>query len=165
MATLSYHPGPRYGVAVGAGAVLGGSANTGSSGDVGLGEIGTVSGSWLALLETARRPFVLATAALSVSTTTAVSDDGARHRLTAGDLRAGIAVGKSFGRVVPYAAARVFGGPVYWRLGGADVTGTDAYHYTIGVGARVRLPAHFDAFVEAMPIGAASFSLGVSAAL
>ena len=34
----------------------------------------------------------------------------------------------------PYVTARVFGGPVYWRLDGADVTGTDLYKYQVGGG-------------------------------
>jgi len=128
-----------------------------------VGALASVSGSVLALYETRRRPFVLASVALSGSTTTAISDDGERHRLTAADLRLGAMVGKTFfDRLVPYAAVRVFGGPVRWHIDGESVTGQDRYHYTVGGGLSVRLPADINIFVEAMPLGEQSGSLGAS---
>jgi hypothetical protein len=161
MAELGYHPGPKYGASFGAGALLGGSLD---HRDVGAGVALDLSGSWLALYESETRPFLTASLTLSVSTTKATGDDAARHRLTAGDARLGLMVGKTYGRLVPYAAARVFGGPVFWTLAGKDITGTDTHHFTIGVGTSLRLPRKLEAFVELMPLGeqSASFGLDVS---
>jgi hypothetical protein len=162
-ASLGYHPGPRYGASFGLGAIVGGRVDSGDGDrDVAPGLLATLSGSWLALYEAERRPFILASLSLGVSTTTAESDDGAAYRLTAGDARVGVLVGKTFGRWVPYGAARAFGGPVLWTLGGHAVNGDDAHHYTVGVGASLRLPARLDAFVELMPLGERSASTGIS---
>ena len=121
----------------------------------------TVSGTWLAAYERPRRPFVSLSGTLSLSTAGAVSDDRDRHLLSAGDLRLGIMVGKTIaGRLVPLLAGRVFGGPVYWRLGGEAVTGTDSHHYAVGGGLIVRLPARLDLFTEVMALGEQSVSVG-----
>lgn len=54
------------------------------------------------------------------------------------DLRVGAQaswpVGRSF---FPYAAARVFGGPVRWEIGGASATGSDVHHYQVAVGSGI----------------------------
>ena len=160
---LGYHPGPRYGASFGLGAILGGRIDPGSGERaVDPGFLATVAGSWLARYETEGGPFVMLSLSIGVSTTTARSDDGAVHRLTAGDARAGVMVGKSFGRLVPYAAVRGFGGPVVWNIGGRSVGGGDVHHYTIGAGASVRLPARLDAFLELMPLGERSASAGLT---
>jgi hypothetical protein len=136
------------------------------SGEVGTGVLFSVGGSWLARYEGERSPFVLLSASLGVSTTTAVSDDGESHRLTAGDLRAGAMAGKTFfesQRLVAFAAARIFGGPVMWHLGGESTSGGDTHHYAVGGGLMLRLPAHLTLFAEAIPLGEQSLSAGVTA--
>jgi len=66
------------------------------------------------------------------------------------DLRAGVAAGWSFfGWLTPYAVARVFGGPVFYR----SFVGGDAYHWQLGAGVSVRLPKRFDLLLEAVPLG------------
>jgi hypothetical protein len=163
VASLGHHSSPRWGVTAALGAVLDGSATTAhSQGDVGAGVVGSLTGSWLPLYEGARRPFLMMSFSLGASRTTAVSDDGQRHPLTAGDARVAAMVGKSFGPVVPFLGARAFGGPVSWRLGGASVTGGDAHHYAIGAGLSVHLPARLDLFAEGMPLGERSATAGVS---
>ena len=118
---------------------------------------------WLAVYERPRRPFVGATASLSTALARATSDDGSSRLWSAWDLRAGVMVGKTLaGHVVPYAAARAFGGPVFWRRGGARVTGGDRYHVTAGAGLTVRLPHRLDLSVEVMPLGERSATAGAT---
>lgn len=170
-ASVGYHPGPKYGASLGLGAILGGriDSDTRSGSAAGAGEgsidpgfLATLSGTWLARYETERGPFVMASLSLGFSTTTATSDDGAPHRLTSGDARVGVMVGKTYGRLTPYLVARGFGGPVLWTLGGESVSGGDVHHYTIGLGSSLRLPARLDGFLELMPLGERSASAGLS---
>lgn len=163
-ATVGYHPGPRYGISFGIGAVIDGEIDSGINGpgEIGPGVIASASATYLALFEKPRRPFLLFTGSASVSMATAESDDGVSKDLTASDLRVGVMVGKSFGRVVPYAAARLFGGPVFWTIRGNDVTGTDDHRYTVGGGASLRIATQVNGFVELMPLGEMSGSAGVS---
>jgi hypothetical protein len=164
IASLGYHKGPRWGITGGIGAILGGTATVaGHDGDIGPGVIAEISGSWLAAFEKRRRPFVMLSLSLGASTARAVADDDRRRRLTAGDIRAALLVGKSFGRrLVPYVAARAFAGPVYWRIGGASVVGGDAHHYTVGGGLTVRLPARLDLIAEILPLGEQSATAGLT---
>ena len=67
-------------------------------------------------------------------------EDGQSADYRAGDLRAGARAGwvvKDW--FFPYAAGRIFGGPVSWEFEGAEVTGTDAHHYQLAAGAGVSL--------------------------
>lgn len=71
---------------------------------------------WLAVYERGRRPFVSASASLGALVLRAVADDDTTRTLSAWDVRLGGMIGKTFaGVVVPYAAVRVFGGPVFCR--------------------------------------------------
>ena len=167
-ATLSWQRTPRYSLQLTAGGIFDGSATPSGakSGDVGGGGALSLGWSWLPVYESEEgRPFVQLAASLGFSSTTAVSDDAKRYRLTSGDLRLGVLVGKTFfERLTVYAAGRVFGGPVWWHLGGESVTGGDAHHFALGGGAIVRLPARFDLFVEGMGLGEQSVSLGAGLA-
>ena len=107
------------------------------------------------------RVFVMLTSALAFS--------AARTRLGAAptvgyaalDVRLGGEVGVQLARVFrPYALARVFGGPVFWRYQGQAVTGTDTHHYQLGAGLALRLPKNFNAFVEGVPLGERALSFG-----
>jgi hypothetical protein len=161
VATASYRLQPALSLTLGAGAILDGAVDTGTSGDLGSGPLAMVAASWLALFETGSRPFAMVSASIAVSTARALSDDGARHRMTAGDGRLGLMVGKTVAeRFVPYLQARVFGGPVDFNLAGQDTTGSDAHHYTVGAGVVVR-GAAFELFVEAMPLGEQSVGVGL----
>jgi hypothetical protein len=163
VASLGYYFNPRWGVTGALGVVLDGRAtNAATRGDVGSGAVASIGASWLALYEGARRPFLLASATLGASRTTAISDDGQRHPLNSSDLRLAVLLGKSFGPVVPFLGARAFGGPVSWRLGGKPVVGSDVHHYAVGAGLTVRLPARLDLFAEAMPLGERSATGGVT---
>jgi len=162
-ATLAYHLSPRWGLQASLGGIVGGEVRrAGEVHDVGPGIGASVAGSWLALYETERRPFLLLTVSLGGSTTTTRAA-GESTRLTAFDLRLNALVGMTFFDVLtPFITARAFGGPVSWKIAGESVVGGDEHHYAVGAGATVRV-ARFDVFVEALPLGERSASLGVGA--
>jgi len=158
-ASVGNFPSPRLGWSITAGGVLGGQI-----GDADISSGATASGtvSWLPVYERPGRPFVAFTASLGVGFARAGVDPMA-HSWWAFDARGGVAVGKTLAdHWVPYLAARGFGGPVFWRIAGADVTGNDRYHVTAGAGLTVRLPRSLDLTAEAMPLGERSAALGVT---
>ena len=163
--TLGYQLSPRLGLSGSLGAIVTGEVDFGATGAVGQGVAVSLSANYLPIFETDSRPFLALSVTLGASTSTPVSDDGNEHRWTATDLRIGAMVGKTIrNRFVPFVAARAFGGPVRWTLGGEDVVGSDAHHYTIGAGALYQVPGSFSIFVEALALGERSASLGGSVA-
>ncbi len=160
-ASLGWQVSPPWGLVLSVGGILGGNVSVDMERDVGAGFIGSLTGTWLPVFETARRPFVLASLTFGGATTTAQSDDGEFHRWTAFDLRAGLMVGKTLADYfVPFAAVRGFAGPVSWKIGGEDVTGGDVHHYAVGAGLALRIPGRFDLFGELLPLGEQSVNLG-----
>jgi hypothetical protein len=158
-ASVGNFPSPRLGWSVTAGGVV-----AGKIGDADISSGATASGtvSWLPVYERPSRPFVAVTASLGVGFARAPVDQMA-HSWWAFDARGGVAVGKTLAdHWVPYLAARAFGGPVLWRIAGADVTGNDRYHVTLGAGLTVRLPRSLDVTLEGMPLGERSAALGVT---
>jgi hypothetical protein len=92
--------------------------------------------------------------------------EGATAGLYAFDVRGGLTIGKTFwNRISPYAAARVFGGPVFWSYGGSSVLGGDQYHFQMGIGLVAALGRGFDAFVEGIGAGERALTLGVGKTL
>ena len=162
-ATVGYFATPRLGWSASVGGILGGRIDGRSvGGGATLG--GTVS--WLPLFEGPARPFVALTASASAAYARANADDDQQHTWWAFDLRGGATVGKTFAeRWVPYASARVFGGPVVWHHAGDRVVGGDRYHVTVGAGLIVRLPRGVDVTLEAMPLGEQSAAVGMTAHL
>jgi hypothetical protein len=158
-ATVGHFATARLGWSITAGAIVAGSID--GRGDRGGGTIGA-SGSYLAVNEKRTRPFVGISATFGTALIRGIADDGSRRSWSAWDFRGGVIAGKTFGRFVPYLAARGFGGPVYWYRDGASVTGSDRYHVTAGLGLIVRLPARLDATVEVMPLGEQSATAGVT---
>lgn len=162
---MGYQFSTRWGIVGSVGGILGGTVNHGSDGDIGSGITASLSGTYLALFEKEKRPFILGSFTLGHSRTTAVSDDSMSHDWTAYDARLGVLVGKSFGDYfVPFLSARVFGGPVNWKLGGEDVLGSDKYKYTAGLGTSFRIPGTVDLFAEVLAVGERSASVGGSIA-
>jgi hypothetical protein len=112
-------------------------------------------------------PFVQLTGTLSTTRMITRTQTEA-PRYTAFDARVGGIVGKTFAggasgaSFTPYAVGRVFGGPVYWRFDGADVTGTDLYKYQVGGGLSVSLfDRRLDVFAEGIALGERGMAVGV----
>lgn len=160
--TLGRQFGPRFAAQATVGAILDGMLG---GGDVSPGALLTLGVSYLALYERDARPFVLAQVTLGASTARAVSDDGAEHRLSAGDLRLGVMAGKTFfGALTAYGVGRLFAGPVFFTLGGEDVTGSDTHKYVVGAGAVWRGFAGYELFAEGAFLGERSVSVGLGRA-
>jgi hypothetical protein len=150
-ATAGHFATPRLGWSVTAGGVVQGSVD---HRDVRGGATLAGALTWLAVYERGRRPFVATSLSLGALVLRAVADDNTARTLSAWDVRGGAMVGKTFaGVIVPYAAVRVFGGPVFWRLAGKGVVGGDRYHVTAGLGLVLRLPARLSVSLEGMPLG------------
>ena len=159
-AAVGDFPSPRLGWTVAAGGILGGQID---HRDISGG--GALSGqiNWLPVYEGDHTPFLAVTGSVGVSYVRAPADDNMMRGWTAGDIRGGVTVGKTFfDRFVVYGSGRTFGGPVYWMHAGEQITGNDRYHYTFGGGLTVRLPANFDASLEAMPIGEKTMAFGLT---
>lgn len=146
-ATVGHFVTPRVGWSVTAGAVVDGTID---GEDVRGGATLAGAVSYLAVYERKRRPFVSFSASLGTALLRAGGDTW-----SAWDARGGAMLGKTlFDLVVPYAAVRVFGGPVFWR----GDSGGDRYHVTAGLGVILRLPARLSLSIEAMPLGERSAS-------
>lgn len=77
------------------------------------------------------------------------------------DLRVGGTVGWVLSRsFAPYTYARVFGGPIAWRLAGQDLIGTDKYKYQVGAGLSVSVLKRLDFFAEGTALGERGISAG-----
>lgn len=156
-ATIGHFVTPRLGWSVTAGAIVEGSIED-STGETSVRGGATLAGaaSYLAVYEKKRhsyRPFVALSASLGTALLRAGGDSW-----SAWDARVGAMVGKTFfERLVPYAAVRVFGGPVFWR----GDTGGDRYHVTAGLGLILRLPARISISLEGMPLGERSASAAI----
>jgi hypothetical protein len=117
------------------------------------GVVGSVGASWLALEPEGPRPFVMLSGSLAFSR---IHSDVSTW--FSGDVRLGVAAGYTFfERLSPYLTARAFGGPVLWN----ELTGTDLYHYQLGVGVVLGLPSGFDLLVEGVPLGEQRVTAGV----
>lgn len=158
-ATIGHFTTARLGWSITAGGIVAGSIE--GRGVRGGGTLGG-SVSYLALYESARRPFVGVSATFGTALIRGTADDGSGRSWSAWDLRGGVIAGKTFGPFVPYLAARGFGGPVFWYRSGGAATGSDRYHVTAGAGLILRLPGRIDVTFEGMPLGEQSATLGAS---
>ena len=100
---------------------------------------------WRALVPDGGVPFIDIGGAFAVAHTNTVNaaSNPVEHDepWTTLDMRASVSLGWSIGGVFnPYVAVRAFGGPVLWRVDGADISGTDRTHVQTVVGASVVLP-------------------------
>ncbi len=163
---------------IGAGGIAGGELVHGAARDtIGPGFAGFVGIAGRIVDGRGALPFVQLTATISSTHALTHTDEtgtrtdgttapGARPeapRFTAFDLRVGAIAGKTFGDVfTPYVTARAFGGPVYWRFDGSDVTGTDLYKYQLGGGLSLALfDRRLDLFAEGIPLGERGFAAGI----
>lgn len=148
---------------VGAGGIAGGALTHGASRDeIGPGWSGYVGIAGRVVDGAGAAPFVQLTAAISTThmLTRTLTDT---PRYTAFDARVGAVVGKTFfDALTPYAVARAFGGPIYWRFDDEAVTGTDLYKYQLGGGVSLALLARkVDLFVEGVAFGERGVAAGL----
>jgi len=109
-------------------------------------------------------PFVLlgGSLAFAYARTYDERDSATKTPYSAGDIRLSAVVGKTFfDAMSPYVVARAFGGPIFWRIEGKDITGTDRYHFQAGLGLSVSARQGLDAFAEVIPVGEKSVSCGL----
>ncbi|HVY48905.1 MAG TPA: hypothetical protein VHB21_23610 [Minicystis sp.] len=167
-ATFDVHPGLASTLSFGAGVGLGGRL---AFMDHALPVRETIDPGWLVTFAWSQRlvdglgkkPFVLVSLSAGASGAgthaTAPAAAGPTEQLYAFDVRGGVTVGKTFFQTLsPYAAARIFGGPILWTYRGKSELGTDQRHVQLAVGMVTRLPAGFDAFAEVAP----AFERGVT---
>jgi hypothetical protein len=157
LATVTHARASRWSFSASLGSIVGGALTTGGATyDVAPGVVGSLA----ATRAWDRGPwFVAGTFSAAVSRARA-GDEG----LTAGDGRLGVVAGRRVGPVGPYALARAFGGPVMWRLDGADVSGGDAHHYQLGAGASYAT-GRVSLVLDLAVLGERGASLGVAVEL
>ncbi len=127
------------------------------------GWLATAAGSWRVLGGPGRPAFTLLTLTLGASgaRTREIGAEGTEGYLAI-DGRLGAAFGYTlFDALSPYAAARVFGGPILWRFRGESQQGTDRYHYQVALGLSAALPGGFDVMAEGAPIGERGATVGI----
>jgi hypothetical protein len=161
LVTVDHRPSRRVTLSTGAGVFLGGSLSTDSTRyEFAPGFVGVLGGAWRLWDRGRAGPFALLTGQLSYASTRVA--DAAYNAF---DLRAGVVVGTTLGgTVTPYATARAFGGPVFWRYQGESVRGTDTHHYQLGGGVAVLLGRRVDLFAEGVPLGERGVVAGVGLA-
>jgi hypothetical protein len=168
LATASRRLSPALSLQLGAGALLGGwLEDDAGRHDLAPGVVAMASLSWLAVAPRSGGPFVALTTTLTVAAArTEAGPAGPGAPYQALDLALAGSVGWPIGGwLAPYAAAKVFGGPVAWERGGAAVTGTDLHHYQVAAGVAAALPGRFDLLLEVAPLGARAVSVAVGRAL
>ena len=118
---------------------------------------GRLGATWIPVDGSGPWPFVALSASLAASGVNTTGPGGVKAPLTSLDAGLSVSAGKSIaGVVAPYVGAKVFGGPVFWELAGASVTGTDVAHWQVAFGIAANLPLGIDLLVEWAPFGARS---------
>ncbi len=153
VATNDFYAG-KFTVTLAAGAFLNGSLDAGGAPyELGPGWLTSVGLSWRVLNETTDIPYVVLSTTLGGLGTRTMRNDE-RGDYYGIDFRFGGSVGKTFaGWFSPYAALRVFGGPVLWVVNDETIVGTDKFHVQGSLGAVFLLPQSLDFFFEGSPGG------------
>jgi hypothetical protein len=163
-AGVSYRLGPRTSLALGLGVLLDGTVTAPDAAhSLHGGWSGSATLSHVFYAGEGRWPMLLGSATFAESWARAHAPGGTEDPAFAGiDFRVAATAAKTFrNRFTPYLGVSLFGGPIFWRYGGEDVTGTDAYHFQILAGLQVALPAGFDLGLEVAPLGERAVNLSV----
>jgi hypothetical protein len=157
-ASVTRQLGRAWSVTAGAGAVISGSIDAGGATYVmDPGWLARLGATWIPVDGSGPWPFVALSASLAASGVNTTGPGGVKAPLTSLDAGLSVSAGKSIaGVVAPYVGAKVFGGPVFWELAGASVTGTDVAHWQVAFGLAANLPLGIDLLVEWAPFGARS---------
>ncbi len=154
-------------VRAGVGAILDGelTPETNTPHDVEPGALMAIGVAYRALSGEGYTPFVDLSFFLGGSWTQTVDPDSDfKTSYSAADARLGARAGWNLqGNLFPYAAVRLFGGPVNWELAGEDVGGTDIHHYQLALGAAAQV-GPMGVHVEWAGLGEQALSAGVSTA-
>jgi hypothetical protein len=164
LATLAYLPTAKLVLQAGAGAAFGGSLTL-ADGEYQFspGPTALVGADFRAFDD--GRYFLILTSGLSFSSARTHASGEAGESYQAFDLRLGAQFGLQLAQIVrPYATARVFGGPIFWRYENEAVTGTDTHHYQLGAGLAVRLSKALSVFAEGIPLGEQAVAVGIGLA-
>lgn len=90
------------------------------------------------------------------------SDTKSKADYVSTDLRLGALGSWNVNNVLfPFAAVRVFGGPVLWQIEGKGVTGSDIHHYQFAIGSALHVGPTV-AYIEWAEIGEKSLNAGFS---
>ncbi len=156
--SLTRRLGSAWTVTAGAGAVIGGGLSVGGVEYVmDPGWLARFAATWIPLDGSGPWPFLALSGSLAASGVNTTGPGGQKAPLTSLDAGLSVAAGKSIaGIVAPYVGAKVFGGPVFWSLGGTSTTGTDVAHWQVAFGLSANLPLGIDLLVEWAPFGAQS---------
>lgn len=153
--------GKRLSSTIGAGAIVAGTLERNADRfELTPGPTGFASLGWRAIDASREGPWPF----LQINTTLSASHTRAGGApFTAFDLRVAAVAGRTIEDVVtPYVVARAFGGPIYWRIEGEDVTGTDLYKHQVGGGLSLVLPSRvLDVFVEGIALGERGIAAGL----
>lgn len=166
MATLDYRLDRKKAITFGAGGLLLGNLRNGQNHLMSSGPALLVGYSAGFLKEEGAIPFgVLTLAGSFVHASTRVENgfDGSPSGYTAFDFRFGMMFGKTlFEYVTVYAKGTLFGGPAFWSIDRSSALGTDLYHYQVGGGLIVKLPAGLALYGEGIALGERGFVAGLS---
>lgn len=162
LAVLAYLPTPSLVLQVAAGVSLDGSLTLPEGKhDFSPGPIGSLGLDWQVWDD--GQGFALLTSSLSFAATRTRFAADSAIGYQALDVRLGGQLGVELLEVLrPYALARVFGGPVFWRHAGEDVTGTDTHHFQVGGGLALRIARTWSMFAEGVPLGERALAAGVA---
>jgi hypothetical protein len=165
LATLAYLPTAKVVLQAGVGAAFGGSLTlAGTEYRFSPGPTALIGADFRAFDD--GRFFLVLTSGLSLATARTHATGETTESYSAFDLRLGAQFGIELAASIrPYAAARVFGGPVFWRYQNEALTGTDTHHYQLGAGLAVRVSKALNIFAEGMPLGEQAVAIGVGLAL
>ena len=161
LAAVAYMPSARVTLQAGLGATFGGHLDMPDGRhDFSVGPAVLLGAAWRAIDQD---EFVILSSALSFSASQTQQAMQTREAYEAFDLRLGAVFGVTlFDTLSPYVPLRVFGGPIFWRYAGQAVTGTDAYHYQVGLGIALHIGPHFNVFAEGIPLGEKALAAGVT---
>ncbi len=159
--TIVHSPSENLTLQLGVGAMLGGTLDMpNGQHDFSPGPAALAGAAWRVVN---REAFVILSSALSFSENRTRFLAEPSQPYTAFDLRLGAVFGVTiFNALSPYVPLRVFGGPIFWHYAGESVTGTDAYHYQVGLGLALHLPLRFNLFAEGVPLGEKALAGGVA---